>query len=142
MIDNGDRAYMRESQQLARYLRIIEFKSHGKDIMASNPKTVIDKVEIEAYIDRKALDKAFYRTGLCAYCQRRYSCCQTDSPGLVFECDDCLNCEDNSVGLTFSLLELSTEEPEYRGLCSECQDRSFCTLKDISGGVWHCDRYI
>ncbi len=110
--------------------------------MATNPKTVIDKIELDAYIDRKALDKAFFRNGLCAYCERRFTCCQTNGQGLVYECDDYLEGEDISQGLTFSLLELRSEETDYKGLCSECQNRSYCVLKDISGGVWHCDEYI
>ena len=30
---------------------------------------------------------------------------------------------------------------QYRGLCSNCEERKTCTMRDLEGGVWHCEEY-
>jgi len=110
--------------------------------MAVIAKTILKRVDLESYIEREALDKSFNRSGLCAYCARKSNCCLTEDCGLVYECDDYDEGEFYPNPLTFSTLSLSKEEEEYAfGLCTHCQIRDICQLKNISGGVWHCEEY-
>jgi hypothetical protein len=30
---------------------------------------------------------------------------------------------------------------KYKGLCLNCEDRETCTIRDLEGGVWHCEEY-
>ena len=30
---------------------------------------------------------------------------------------------------------------KYKGLCLNCEDRKTCTIRDLEGGVWHCEEY-
>lgn len=110
--------------------------------MAVIARTILKRVDLESYIKRECLDKSFNRNGLCAYCQRKYSCCLTDDCGLVFECDDYEPGDEAVVPLTFSTLDLGREDDvEIFGLCSQCQIKDSCQLKNINGGVWHCEEY-
>jgi hypothetical protein len=108
-------------------------------------KTTLRKVDIQRYVSREFLDRSFNRSGICAYCSRKFDCCLSHEYGLVFECEDYDPGDDNALSVTFSTLGLSTDEEDYsylNGLCRECQKRDICQLKDISGGVWHCDEFI
>jgi len=110
--------------------------------MAIDKKTVLVKDELERFIKRDYLDRVFQSSGLCAYCERRHTCSLSGSFGLVYDCDDYQASADSSCGLEFSRLEQRNEPQEYYGLCAQCQNRDICSLKDINGGVWHCEEYI
>jgi hypothetical protein len=110
--------------------------------MAVNKKTVLVKDELERYIKRDYLDRSFRKSGLCAYCERRQSCSLCGDFGLIYDCEDYLASSEASCGLSFTRLEQVEAPEEHYGLCAECQNRDFCSLKNINGGVWHCDEYI
>lgn len=109
-------------------------------------KTTLKTVGFENFIPREVLDKSFNRAGLCAYCSHKITCVLSCDCGLVYECDDYETGEDASPAFTFSALALSMddEDEDYgmNGLCAECQKRDICLLKNINGGVWHCDEFI
>jgi hypothetical protein len=110
--------------------------------MAVIARTILKRVDMESYIKKDFLDKIFNRNGLCAYCQRKHVCCFTDDTGLVFDCDDYEPGEEAFVPLTFSTLDLGREDDEeIYGLCANCQIKDICQLKNINGGVWHCEEY-
>ncbi len=111
--------------------------------MATNARIVLKKVELGSYIKRDFLDKSFNRSGLCAYCSRKVTCCINSSYGLVYDCDDYDAGDDSSCSLTFSALDFGKEEDgDELGLCSGCQNRDLCQLRKINGGVWHCEEYL
>jgi hypothetical protein len=110
--------------------------------MAIIARTVLKKVEMDSYIKRDFLDKSFNRSGLCAYCTRKVTCCLNDTYGLVFDCDDYDAGDEASCSLTFTTLDMCCEdESSIYGLCVGCQNRDICQLKRINGGIWHCDEY-
>lgn len=110
--------------------------------MATRTQTVLKRVDLETYVKRNFLDKSFNRSGLCAYCTRRITCCLSSDCGLVYDCDDYDPGEESGSAIIFSTLDCCTEEPESEyGLCAHCQNRDICQLRLINGGVWHCDEY-
>lgn len=108
-------------------------------------KTTLKTMDIESIVSREILDRSFNRSGLCAYCANKMLCVLSNDRGLVFDCCDYEPGEEYNSLLTFSTLGLSlyndTEESAF-GLCCECQKKDTCQLKDLSGGVWHCEEYI
>lgn len=30
---------------------------------------------------------------------------------------------------------------KLKGLCSDCENRNFCTFPKLEGGIWHCEEY-
>ncbi len=115
-----------------------------KEEYAMIAKTTMKKMEIGRVIAPEFLDRSFNRAGICAYCSRKFNCALSHDYGLVFDCDDYEAGEDNLPAVTFSTLALSLgeeEDDDLNGLCRDCQKRDLCQLKDISGGVWHCDDF-
>ena len=110
--------------------------------MAVIARTILRKVELESYIKRDFLDKSFNRDGLCAYCVRKHSCCLTGDFGLVYDCDEYEAGAEETNPLTFTTLDLGKEDDAaVYGLCAQCQIRDICQLKNINGGIWHCEEY-
>lgn len=104
-------------------------------------RTTLQKFNIERVIPRESLDKTFNRSGLCAYCNRKFGCVLSNDYGLVFDCEDYDPSDCDVPVITFSTLALSSDSDEWdddSGLCHNCQKRDFCQLKKINGGVWHC----
>lgn len=97
---------------------------------------------MERFIKRDYLDRSFQRSGLCAYCERRQTCSLSGSFGLIYDCDDYLAAEGASCGLGFTRLEQADDNENGYGLCQQCLNRDVCSLKNINGGIWHCDEYI
>lgn len=108
-------------------------------------KTILKTMDIESIISRDILDKSFNKSALCAYCTRKLTCVLSEDRGLVFDCSEYEAGEETASLITFSSLGFSMEYDEEEspfGLCSECQKRDICQLKNLSGGVWHCEEYI
>lgn len=103
-------------------------------------KTTLKSMALETAIPRDCLDRSFNRSGLCAYCERKFQCSLSGDFGLVYDCHDYQPGNDDVPVITFSSLKLSEfeEEEELTGLCHNCQKRDICQLKNINGGVWHC----
>ncbi len=107
-------------------------------------KTTLKSMTLETAVPRDCLDRSFNRSGLCAYCERKFSCALSGDFGLVYDCEDYEAGEGEVPVITFSALRLSEdkEEDELSGLCHNCQRRDICQLKNINGGVWHCVEFI
>gem|GEM_PF-779444 len=110
--------------------------------MAIDKETILVTDELERFIKREYLDRSFRHSGLCAYCMRNQTCSLSGSFGLTYDCDDYLASEEASCVLSITRLEQTHHDEESHGLCNQCQNRDVCTLKNINGGVWHCDEYI
>ncbi len=107
-------------------------------------KTTLKTLEIESFVSRDILDRSFNRSGLCAYCANKMMCVLSEDKGLVYDCAEYEAGDECTPLLTFSSLSLSNDLDEQEspfGLCHECQKRDLCQLKDLSGGVWHCEEY-
>lgn len=110
--------------------------------MAVIARTILKRVDLESYIKQDFLDKSFNRRGLCAYCQRKHGCCLTEECGLVYDCEDYEPGDEMLAPLTFSTLDLGKDDDgDTYGLCTQCQIKESCQLKNINGGVWHCEEY-
>jgi len=106
-------------------------------------RTVLKKVEVQEFIPVGALDRAFNKNGLCAYCEAKYRCSLCEDSGTIFDCADYRPSSDEVTTVSFSTLAETQyeEEEELHGLCAECQRRDICPLKYIRGGVWHCEEF-
>ncbi|MDD2331441.1 MAG: hypothetical protein PHI68_02180 [Candidatus Cloacimonetes bacterium] len=107
-------------------------------------RTTMKKVDIDSLVAREYLDRSFNRSGLCAYCSRKIMCVISHENGLVFDCDDYDPGEESIPIVPFTSLGLDyvEEEETLYGLCAQCQKKDVCQLKNISGGIWHCDEYV
>lgn len=110
--------------------------------MAISATTILRKVDLERYVSPDRLSRAFRSSGLYAYCLRKSSCSFGSDPGLVYDCEEYEAGEDAVCGLLFSKIDLVDKDQEIYGLCTQCQNVAICSLKDINGGVWHCEEYI
>ncbi|MDD2596374.1 MAG: hypothetical protein PHO35_04980 [Candidatus Cloacimonetes bacterium] len=110
--------------------------------MAINKKTIMLNENMEPFIKKDYLDRSFIHSGLCAYCARRESCSLSGSFGLIYDCDEYLPGDEASCDLHVSRLKEVPDTDDCHGLCVHCQNRDFCSLKNINGGVWHCEEYI
>ena len=108
-------------------------------------RTVLKQVDLRDFLPLSHLDRAFNRSGLCAYCEGRYNCSLSEDSGLVYECEDYRPAQEELAPMTFSTLvdepEESLEDDTLHGLCAQCQKRDLCPLKYIRGGVWHCEEF-
>ncbi len=108
-------------------------------------KTILKTMDIESIISKEILDRSFNRSGLCAYCAKKMSCILSEDRGLVFDCSEYDAGEECTPLVTFSAIGLAMDHDDDEnlfGLCCECQKRDICQLKDLSGGIWHCQEYL
>ncbi|HPS39351.1 MAG TPA: hypothetical protein PL124_08075 [Candidatus Cloacimonadota bacterium] len=107
-------------------------------------RTVLRKVDLRGYVPIEDLDRAFNKSGLCAYCENRQNCSLCERSGFVFECEEYQASADEAPELTFTTIGMIQDEEEAEilsGLCEQCQRRDICPLKFIRGGVWHCEEF-
>ena len=90
--------------------------------------------------------------GLCSTCRNAVGCAylqQAESPVLQCEEFDGYQPPRRSAGVPGArsasppLGSDAGEEDasDYRGLCSDCEDRRTCTFPRPEGGVWRCEEY-
>lgn len=88
------------------------------------------------------------RLGLCATCNHAKTCSNCGTPEHpIFFCE----LFDDSVPVSASAPAAEVPKPkkpetfenagEYKGLCTNCENRQSCTMAKQAGGVWHCEEY-
>jgi len=40
-----------------------------------------------------------------------------------------------------SFKKVNKETQQFKGLCSNCENRKTCKLQKPNGGIWHCEEY-
>ena len=90
--------------------------------------------------------------GLCSACMHGASCIYPKNERqIVLNCEQFEYCppmaspppNKDQVELERLWKRSSGDEPgkEFKGLCSNCEDRHACIYPKPVGGVWHCDEY-
>ncbi len=99
------------------------------------------------------LSEPYKHAGLCSCCNGASTCTYPKIPGRsILECEEFDGILPDPTGgvdvknvSPLSLVDPSisseTGPHEYRGLCSNCEERTTCTYPKPEGGVWHCDEY-
>ncbi len=89
----------------------------------------------------EVLTKKNQRKGLCKDCARSENCSlNQNSENVVWDCDDY---SDDAVTLS-SVREKNNDTVQVNsnpGLCAFCIHSENCNLKQLEGGVWHCEEY-
>ena len=111
-------------------------------------KKVMKKVPMSDLYSQQCLDQ-----GLCSCCKGASTCTYPKTPGhSILECDEFDGILAPPLGLVHPANVASvnpnhqanprgSDLKEYRGLCSNCEQRSTCTYPKPEGGVWHCEEY-
>ena len=99
------------------------------------------KVELHSRINK--------RSGLCADCVRAESCTLShNSDATIWNCEDYENEEvapvpaapKSEIQETKDAV-IGDEVVANPGLCPFCIHQDTCSLKNLEGGVWHCEEY-
>lgn len=111
-------------------------------------KKVVKKVPMSDLYSQQRLDQ-----GLCSCCKGASTCTYPKTSGRpILECDEFDGILAPPLGLVHPR-NVAPMDPahqanprgsdfkEYRGLCSNCEQRSTCTYPKLEGGVWHCEEY-
>jgi hypothetical protein len=97
----------------------------------------------------KVISKTNQRKGLCLDCVRSESCTLSHNiDEVIWNCEDYENEEigdvqTEQVGSLNQNYEIkATPSAEQNpGLCAHCAYAETCSLKQVDGGVWHCEEY-
>ena len=83
---------------------------------------------------------------LCSTCNHRSGC---NHRGTIEK--PVFYCEEFDAYIPVARVSLGSASPagsngkkgsgQYGGLCSNCENRETCTIRDPEGGVWHCEEY-
>ena len=111
-------------------------------------KKVVKKVPMSDLYAKQCLDQ-----GLCSCCKGASTCTYPKTLGRpILECDEFDGILAPSLGLVHprnvtpmnpahQANPRGSDFKGYRGLCSNCEQRSTCTYPKPEGGVWHCEEY-
>ncbi len=114
-------------------------KQYKEDLTKSLKEEV--KVELRSRINK--------RNGLCADCVRAESCSLShNSDATIWSCEDYENeviapvaANTKSRETESPKLEENTAVESNPGLCPYCIHNENCSLKNLEGGIWHCEEY-
>ena len=89
--------------------------------------------------------------GICSACKHEEDCIfPRDRAQIVLNCEQFEACPPVSRPIDKVRMELeelwkrsSEDKPngEFKGLCSNCEERYTCIYPKPAGGVWHCEEY-
>jgi hypothetical protein len=90
--------------------------------------------------------------GICSTCKHEEVCIYPRNGGqIVLNCGQFEPCppmpsrppEKDQMELEELWKKSSRDKPgkEFKGLCSNCEDRHTCIYPKPAGGVWHCEEY-
>ncbi len=101
-----------------------------------DPTDISQNVSVSASVYGTHLD-------LCSTCNHAKTCGNRGTPERPI-----LFCEqfEDSVPVSApapaaGLPETEQDAGEYKGLCTNCENRQSCTTSKQAGGVWHCEEY-
>jgi hypothetical protein len=83
--------------------------------------------------------------GICQNCVHVGQCVQLQkSTSPVWFCDN-FDCTETSECQTVNVIlppkKVVVNQEKFQGLCSNCDQRSYCINARQPGGVWHCEEY-
>lgn len=92
-------------------------------------------------------------TGLCATCVNAANCIFShEGYGPILQCEEFEGFAPMDIEEVRHRQQIFDEpqeqsvaevpaEPQYKGLCVNCEKRATCSLKAVEGGVWQCEEY-